>query len=146
MWATARWICIPSPSLAGWGLMPYISNFLAMSSSRTSDSAGLLPLQGERIYEPNKCGKNDNFTLRAPWRVQCFLRPQASLTERFAFKSVLSCSAPCWWKQVPVKSTYMCFWWKCTILLSKQSWFGKYRVCDRCFLSVSSWKSPNSAA
>lgn len=41
--------------------------------------------------------------------------------------------------------TYMCCWWKCMILLSKQSWLGKYWVCTRCFLTVSSWKSPNSA-
>lgn len=146
MWATARWICIPSPSLAGWGLMPYISNFLAMSSSRMSDSAGLLPLQGERIYEPNKCGKNDNFTLRAPWWVNVFLSLKLLWLNGLLLNLSLSCSFPCWWKQVPVKSTYMCFWWKCTILLSKQSWFGKYWVRDRCFLSVSSWKSPSSAA
>ena len=75
MWATARWICIPSPSLAGCGLMPYMSSFLAMSSSRMSDSAGLLPLQEERIYEPNKCSKNDTSTPRVPRGTQCFLEP-----------------------------------------------------------------------
>ena len=55
--------------------MPYMSSFLAMSSSRMSDSAGLLPLQGERIYEPNKCSKNDTSTPGVPRGTQCFLEP-----------------------------------------------------------------------
>lgn len=45
MWVTAKLIWVPSPSLAGWGRMPYISSFLAMSRSCTSDSAGVLPLK-----------------------------------------------------------------------------------------------------
>ena len=91
MWATARWICIPSPSLAGCGLMPYMSSFLAMSSSRMSDSAGLLPLQGERIYEPNKCSKNDTSTPRVPRGTQCFLEPvvlQKTLESPLDYKEI----------------------------------------------------------
>lgn len=41
---TAKLICVPSPSLAGWGLIPYISSFLAMSKSCTSESPGVFPL------------------------------------------------------------------------------------------------------
>lgn len=47
MCVTARLICVPSPSLAGCGRIPYISSFLATSSSCTSDSAGVFPLQAQ---------------------------------------------------------------------------------------------------
>jgi hypothetical protein len=46
-----------------------------------SDSAGLLPLQGERIYELNKCSKNDASFLRVPGGAQCFLQPEAEASE-----------------------------------------------------------------
>lgn len=42
---TARLILIPSPSWAGWGLMPYMSSFLATSSSWISERAGDMPLR-----------------------------------------------------------------------------------------------------
>lgn len=45
---TARFILIPSPSWAGWGLMPYMSNFLATSSRWMSESAGAAPLNIKR--------------------------------------------------------------------------------------------------
>lgn len=48
---TARLILIPSPSLAGWGLMPYMSSFLATSSRWMSESAGVTPLQRDRRTE-----------------------------------------------------------------------------------------------
>lgn len=36
---------MPSPSWAGWGLMPYMSSFLATSSSWMSACAGDMPLR-----------------------------------------------------------------------------------------------------
>lgn len=53
---TARLILIPSPSWAGWGLMPYISSFLATSSSWISESAGDIPLQREKGWV--ECASN----------------------------------------------------------------------------------------
>jgi len=47
MCVTARLICVPSPSLAGCGRIPYISSFLATSSSWASDSAGVFPLESQ---------------------------------------------------------------------------------------------------
>lgn len=47
-WVTARLILIPSPSWAGWGLIPYMSSFLATSSRWMSESAGDTPLQTDK--------------------------------------------------------------------------------------------------
>ena len=112
---TDRLILIPSPSWAGCGRMPYMSNFLATSSRWMSESAGDAPLHGDRGGETT--GSMRHFFNTSGWR----RRTSADF------------------------ELHLCLLWNLMILWSRYSWLGTYCFISRCWQSRSSSKSPSSA-